>query len=426
VVVDRLYVSSRRFREQRWLLDAVIRQIGVDWDQGRSRYLAQACPVDAENDFGRVRDRVRKFADIDREFAAAARRREGFADDARADGRPIAEREHAFVASILWGAAQWPLFGNSELNLGYSERKVACFERFRPLAPHPVRRVEIPFGDTTLPAHLHLPSTGAGPFPCVIQVGGMDSFKEHLVALYGDRFLERGIARLTFDGPGQGESLTRGLWITATNFAEAGRAVMAWLAAEPAIDPQRIAISGVSFGSAWAIDIAGAVEGLRACAVMMVVHEPAARTAFESASPTFKSRFMYMSGHADEAAFDAFAATLDPAVGAAGLTCPLLVVAGEEDDLSPIEYSWSLLERAHGPRELVLFQGEKHGISGGPAAGGGPNRDEIMADWLLARLTTQPMPEDQLRYVTTAGTVVRSPLFATRTATAHLAGRGAR
>ena len=104
----------------------------------------------------------------------------------------------------------------------------------------------------------------------------------------------------------------------------------------------------------------------------------------------------------------------------------MLVVAGEEDDLSPIEYSWSLLERASGPRELVLFQGEKHGISGGPAAGGGPNRDEIMADWLLARLTAQPMPEDQLRYVTTAGTVIRSPLFAARTTTAHLGGRGAR
>jgi len=419
------YVRSRRFREQRWLLDNVIRLVGVDWDQGRTRYMAQACPPDAESDFNRVRERVKKFADIDREFAAAARRREGQAAEARVEGRRVAEREHAFVASILWGCAQWPLFGNSALNLAYGERKAACYEQFIALAPHPVRRVEIPFGEGTLPAYLHLPGSGTGPFPCVIQVGGMDSFKEHFVAIYGDRFLERGIARLTFDGPGQGESLTRGLRVNATNFVEAGRAVLEWLVNEPSIDTKGIAISGVSFGSYWATQIAAAVHGLVACAVMMVVHEPAAVTAFESASPTFKSRFMYMAGYEDEAEFDEFAATLDPTAAGAGISCPFLVVAGEEDDLSPIEHTWTLLERATGPRELVLYQGERHGIGSGPAAGLGPNRDEVMADWLAARLAGNPT-EDRLRYVTTAGTVISGPLDFERPIAAVVAGRGPR
>jgi fermentation-respiration switch protein FrsA (DUF1100 family) len=421
--MDQPYARSRRFREQRWLLDNVIRLVGVDWDQGRSRYMALACPPDAEQDFGRVRERVKKFADIDREFAGAARRREAFADAAKAEGRTVAEREHAFVASILWGCAQWPLFGNSPLNLAYGERKGAAYERFIPLAPHPVRRVEVPFGDRTLPAYLHLPATGTGPFPCVVQVGGMDSFKEHLVSLYGDRYLERGIARLTFDGPGQGESLTRELWVTATNFIAAGQAVIDWLRDESSVDADRIAINGVSFGSYWATQIAGAVSGYAACAVMMVVHEPAARTAFESASPTFKSRFMYMANFDDEAAFDRFAETLDPTVSGAGVECPYLVVAGEEDDLSPIEHTWTLLSRAKGPREFVLYQGERHGIGSGPAAGLGPNRDEVMADWLAARLAGQPL-SDRLRYVTTAGQVVDGPLDFDRPLAAVLAGRG--
>ena len=419
------YVRSRRFREQRWLLDATIRANGVDWDQARSRYFALACPIDAESDFGRVRERVKKFADIDREFAAAARRREAAADAARDEGRHVAEREHAFVASILWGGAQWPLFGNSELNLAYGERKVACYQRFIEHAPHPVRLVEIPFGERTIPAYLHLPAAGRGPFPCVIQVGGMDSFKEHLVAIYGDRFLERGIARLTFDGPGQGESLTRGLWVTATNFEDAGRAVVGWLAEQPEIDRERIGVSGVSFGSWWACQVAGAADGVAACAVMMVLHEPAARTAFEGASPTFKSRFMYMAGFSDEDAFDAFAETLDPPASADRITCPLLIVAGEEDDLSPIEHSWALLERARGPREMVLYQGERHGIGSGPAAGLGPHRDEVMAEWLADRLAGRPM-DDRLRYVTTAGTVVTEPLAFDRPVSAVVAGRGAR
>ena len=64
--------SPRRFIEQRWLLDATIRAVGVDWDQGRSRYLAAPCGPDARPDFERIRETVRAFVDIERAFAEAA------------------------------------------------------------------------------------------------------------------------------------------------------------------------------------------------------------------------------------------------------------------------------------------------------------------------------------------------------------------
>jgi hypothetical protein len=56
-------VRTRRLDEQRWLLDATIRQLGMDWDQGRTRYLAAACGVDAEADFARVRFAGRPVVD---------------------------------------------------------------------------------------------------------------------------------------------------------------------------------------------------------------------------------------------------------------------------------------------------------------------------------------------------------------------------
>ena len=403
------YVRTRRLDAQRWLLDATIRQLGVDWDQGRSRYLAAACGVDAEGDFARVRERVRKFADIEPAFAGAAGRREALADAAAADGRQVAEREHAFVAAVLWGAAQWPLFGNSPRNLAYGDRKVACYQRFVAHAPHPVERIEIPFGDRTLPAYLHLPRAHRGAHPCVVQVGGMDSFKEHLVALYGDRFLERGIARLTFDGPGQGESLNRALFATAENVADAGRAVIDRVRSHPAIDPLRIGLAGVSFGSFWATRIAAGVDGLAGCATAMAMHEPGMRTLFEQASPTYKARFMYLSGFTDEDAFDAFAASLTLADAASGVTCPYLAVAGEADDLSPIEHTWRVFDSLGGSRELVLYQGEKHGIAGGPAAALGPDRDDLVAEWFVDRFAGIPA-EDRLRYVDVTGRVTEQPL----------------
>jgi dipeptidyl aminopeptidase/acylaminoacyl peptidase len=237
----------------------------------------------------------------------------------------------------------------------------------------------------------------------------MDSFKEHLVAMYGDRYLERGIARLTFDGPGQGESLTLGLWVTVDNMAAAGRAAVDWARGHEGIDAGRIGLAGVSFGSFWATQIAAATDALAGCATVMAMHEPGMGTLFDEASPTFKARFMYLSGFDGEAAFDAFAPTLTLDDVAPQVTCPYLAVVGEQDDLSPIAHTWRLLERISGPTELVLYQGEKHGIAAGPAAALGPNRDDVVVEWFADRFAGVPASE-RLRYVDQTGRVSEQPL----------------
>ena len=70
----------------------------------------------------------------------------------------------------------------------------------------------IPFRGSALPAWFHLPPnyTG-GRIPAVVTVPGMDSFKEASVAMYGDRWLSRGIAVLAVEGPGQYESAVLGM-----------------------------------------------------------------------------------------------------------------------------------------------------------------------------------------------------------------------
>jgi dipeptidyl aminopeptidase/acylaminoacyl peptidase len=396
------YVRTRRMQEQRWLLDATIRQLGVDWDQGRTRYTMYPAGLDAEPDFARIRERVRKFDDIHRQFAAAGQRREILGEAAEAAGRPVEAREHSFVASILWGNAQWALFGNSPLVLEYGRRKVASYERFIRHAPHAVRRVEVPFGEATLPGYLHRPAGLDGPLPCFVQIGGMDSFKEHQVAMYGDKFLERGITRLAVELPGQGEALTRGLFTTETGAIDAGRAIIDWVRGQPDVDPARVAIGGNSFGSFWATQVAAGVEGLAGCAVVGVIHQPGMDAIFETASPTFKARFMYMAGYDDEAAFDAFAARLDLRPLAPQLTCPYLVLAGEDDELSPIGHTFDLLASIPGPTELVLYQGERHSLGGGPATAFGPNRHHVVGNWIQDRLAGQPA-SDRFTYVDATG-----------------------
>ena len=390
----------KRWQEQRWILDSIIRTVGIEWDQPRIAYTAGPCGPEANFDFNLVRQRVTKLADMPREFAAAARRRESVAEQHEKDGRHVAARESYFIASLLWGSAQWSIFENSPQNLEYNERKVNCFKKYTAYATNKIERVEIPFGKASLPGYLHLPRGWNGEkLPCVLSIDGMDGSKEIMHAMYGDKILERGLASLAIDGPGQGECCTRGIHVTATNFKDAGRAALDWLRSRPEIDPDRLLVYGISFGSFWGTQVAMVDKGLLGCAVVYVCHEPGGHTIFNMASPTFKLRFMYMAGIEDEEEFDRFAAgmTLD----GREVKCPYLVLAGEDDELSPIEYTYQLFDQIQTPKKLVVYQGERHAV-GGPAGGLGPNWLTLIAEWLRDRADGKPMSSERV-YVDITG-----------------------
>jgi dipeptidyl aminopeptidase/acylaminoacyl peptidase len=237
----------------------------------------------------------------------------------------------------------------------------------------------------------------------------MDTFKEMRGALYGDKLLERGFAVLAFDGPGQGEALVRrGIHVTEDNYIDAGVAAIQWLRGRPEIDGGRIAVFGASFGSFWATQIASAVPDLAACAVAFVCHEPGMRTLFETASPTFKMRFMYMCGIRDEGEFDAWVEKLDVLPLAASITAPYLAVAGEDDELSPVEHTYRLMDALRSPKQMLVYQGETHGLHSGGASGLGPHAATFVADWLRDRVDGRPMNSEH-RFVDLSGQVTTEP-----------------
>ena len=382
----------KRWQEQRWILDNIIETVGLEWDQPRIGYTLGPCGPEATGDFMGVRNRVRKFSDISREFGRAAGRREAIARRFEEEGRTVAARESFFIAALLYGAAQWPIFENSPQNIAFNDKKVECYTKYARYAAHEVRRVEIPFEGKSLPAYLHLPNKRpSGKLPCILRISGMDSYKELVNSIYGDIFLERGIASLALDGPGQGECTVRDIHVTATNFKEAGCAALAWMRAEPELDPDRIAILGVSFGSFWATQVASIDDRIKGCAVAFVCHEPGANTIFNMASPTFKLRFMYMAGYEDEEAFDKFAETISLEGIGERIKCPYLVVAGEDDELSPIEYTYEFLETIKTPKELLLYQAERHALGSTTSSTLGPNWRVYMVEWLKDRLDGKPM-----------------------------------
>lgn len=359
---------TRRWREQKWLLDLAIAQHGVDWDQQRTAAYSAPCGPEAAADFQAVATRVKKWADLHREYAAAARRRAAKAQDFEAAGRAVAARESWFIAAQLWACARWPLMQRDALLIDTDRQVTACYMRYAAAAAHRVERIEIPFAGQQLPAYLHLPRSGDGPFPCVVTLPGMDNNKEQMVAMHGDKMLERGVAILAVDGPGQAECIARGVRVTADNHAPAAPAIVATLHADVRIDHERLAIRGLSFGSFFCIQMAAATgTAFKGVVSAFVAHEPGLGTLFESASPSFKMRFMLMSGHEDEAEFDRFSQGFDIRPWGERLQSPILIQAGADDELSPLEHTETLMRHIHAPKELVVYEGQKHVLRGGPA-----------------------------------------------------------
>ena len=402
---------TRRFAAQRWLLDTTIRTVGMDWDQPRSIYLSAPMGSEANADFAAIRARIVRLADASPAFEAVARRREAKAQAAEQDGNLITARENYFMAAIHWGAAQWPIDENDEQNRFYNGKKRECYTHYARLADHHVEAAWIPLPDgRTLPAWFHLPPGHRGErVPVVISVPGMDSFKEMSVAMYGDRWLSRGLAVLALDGPGQYESPVLDVYFTMQAWMETGKAAVDWLGARSEIDPARIGLSGNSFGSFFGTIAATHEPRIRAVSVSAVCHEPGFHTIFEEASPTFKMRFMYMAGITDEAEFDRFRQGMTWEGHAEKIRAPYLCVAGEFDELSPLEHTERLMHALGGPKRLVVYQDSRHSVGNVPAANLGPTPTILMADWMRATLDGKPFASEKW-YVESSGRIVKTPL----------------
>ena len=395
----------RRFDEQRWLIDNIIRANGIDWDQPRSLYIHAPCGIEANADFAGIRERVKKMADIGPAFAAVARRREAKANAAALADHKVTARDNFFMAAVHWGAAQWPYDENDETNIAYNNKKRECYAKYAALADHRVEAVWVPFKGKAIPAWLHLPpGYSGGRLPVVIAIPGMDSYKEIQVALYGDKFLNRGMAVLAIDGPGQYEAPMIGLHFTMENWMATGPALVDWIGARPELDAARIGVVGTSFGSLFGTVLTGSEPRIKACAVMSVCHEPGCHTIFQEASPTFKKRFMYMSGITDEDEFDAFRKTITWEGHAEKIRVPYLCVAGEADELSPLEHSDRLMAALKGPKQMVVYQESRHSVGNVAAANLGPFPTILIADWLFDRLAGKPLVSERW-YVAGSGEI---------------------
>jgi len=393
----------RRWQDQRWVLDNIIRLYGPDWDQTRSTRWNTYCGPRSTPDIMALRSRIKRFNDISREFARIGRRREQMARQAEEKNHRVTARESYFMAALAYGVAQWGLFEPDNPDRErYEEHLVACYDKYIQYAPHRIERVEIPFQDgKTLPALLHYPNAGKPPYPCIVYYPGMDAIKED-TAMYADPFRERGFAVLSVDGPGQGASRARGILLTADNSARVGPGAVEALRKKPDIDLNRLVMSGISMGTYWGFRAATATDAFKACALMLPCWEPGMHTIFNVACPTYKINYMHMTGIYEEEEFDRAMKDFTLEGLEEKMRCPFLLIMGEDDDLSPMDRTMAIFNRIPKPKQLVVYEGQKHSIEL-------PSFPEVAADFLLDCLAGKEIPSVRI-YVEMLGGQVVTPL----------------
>ncbi len=397
--------GPRRYVEQKWQIDQAAK---TTVEQRSSGYQA-VCGPESIADFAAVRNRVSKQSDIAPAFEAVARRREAKAREAEQAGHPVTARASYFIASVLWGSAQWTVEENNDRNRFYNERKRECYAAFGRLADHRVEAAWVPFRGKKLPGWFHLPfGYQGGRVPAVVSFQGMDGFKEMGVSLLGDRWLARGIAVLAVEGPGQYESPVLGIPFSMPAWIEAGPILMEWMRSRPEVDPERIGLFGSSFGSFFATLCAANEPRFKACAVRATCLEPGCHSIFEEAPPTYKRRFMYMADCTDEAAFDRMVKGITWEGHAEKIRAPYLCIAGESDQLSPLQHTERMFSVMKPPRQLVVYQDAPHGVAGVPSHNLGPESSGFIADWIQDRLQGKPFASERW-YVQANGQVVKTP-----------------
>lgn len=264
------------------------------------------------------------------------------------------------AGELLWRAALCCHFGQgilmeigAEEKLQADQRKQRLFARGAALLQPHCEPVTIPFEETTLPGYLRMPS-GAGPFPCVILFGGLDTTKEDAFEL-SNHFVARGMATLTFDGPGQGEVFHR--MKMRLDYENAVSAAITFACTRPDINHDRIGILGRSTGGHWACKAAATDPRVKVAVAWGLIYH---LRDFDSLSVSLQKRFMRAASMTSLAEASAFFKGFDLDGYAERINVPLLIVQGGQDPIAPADSVTRLQQKARGPVEVILYDDSGH------------------------------------------------------------------
>jgi dienelactone hydrolase len=248
-----------------------------------------------------------------------------------------ADNQHAakdawLRSTIYHLVADWPLPRGPRKRRNY-EQAMQNFESFKRHHFPRIQKVALPFRRGKVMANFRLPeNAGPGnPVPAILIFQGNDSVKEFMVYVE-DVALRHGLATLTVDQPGFGESGMTGNYLDSEQaVALCIRSSISYLQHHNSVDHDAIGAFGFSFGGFTSLYSAGLSESIKAVAT---IGAPVRlRRAFSDIPYLMKQRTFQWSGCQSDAEIDHMLHKMDVPSVIQNIKSPAYVVHGLADDV---------------------------------------------------------------------------------------------
>ncbi len=199
-----------------------------------------------------------------KEWATLAEKLERAATLSLDTGEVLNARQQYLRASAYYQVAMFSLSPADERLFIYLTKSRALFHKAAKLFSPAIEVVNIPFGEARLPGYFL--SGGEGKRPTLLVINGGDSTNEEMVHFIGFAAAERGWNCLVFEGPGQWSALQLNPGLVMTiEYEKPVTAVMDYLLQRSDVDPDKIALYGLSLSSQLAARAAAYEKRISAC-----------------------------------------------------------------------------------------------------------------------------------------------------------------
>jgi dienelactone hydrolase len=262
------------------------------------------------------------------------------------------------------------------------QKLLDTYEKAWKLVPAPYERVQIPYEGSTLPGYLSKPrGNNLQRLPAVIAYGGADST---VTPTWGPEYLQRGMAYLFVDGPGQGVPLRIKKIYAPPDAEKVGKAIVDYLVSRSDVDPNRIGITGASMGGYTAPRMASGEKRLKAVAVWAGAYS--LREDIFDYFPPIQDRLRWLCGAQDMAEARKKMTEFTLEGRAAEIECPMFIGYSSDDRIMDPRGAFRL-NKAATRSQKVMVEGVGHD-SGRifPYRRTKADKEILMADWMAKQL----------------------------------------
>jgi pimeloyl-ACP methyl ester carboxylesterase len=201
------------------------------------------------------------------EWFNTAKRLEDAADSYMSQGHKVSAREAYFRATNYYRTAEF--FLRQKINdpriLETWGKSRDCFRKGAQLSDSPVKPVNIPYEDTELPGYFCLVDNSGIKRPLLIIQTGFDGTGEELYFGQALAALERGYNCLLFEGPGQGGVIRKQNLPFRYDWEKVVTPVVDFALKQHEVDPEKLALMGISFGGYLAPRAVAFEHRIKAC-----------------------------------------------------------------------------------------------------------------------------------------------------------------